>query len=84
MNQLQHLLHDALLGTEHVAHAAIIRRKDFHVVAATVGFNLETPACVAIIDAFKTASKLRWMNEWMNEWMITWMNEWMNEWMNDQ
>ena len=59
MNQLQHLLHDALLGTEHVAHAAIIRRKDFHVVAATVGFNLETPACVTIVDAFKSPSKLR-------------------------
>ena len=56
MNQLQHLLHDALIGTEHVSNAAIIRRKDHHLAACTAGFELDADASAKIVDAFKNRS----------------------------
>ena len=40
MSQLQNLLHDALIATEHVQQCAIVRRKDCLVRAASVGFNV--------------------------------------------
>ena len=40
MNQLQNLLHDALISTEHVQQCAIVRRKDCSVRASSVGFNV--------------------------------------------
>jgi hypothetical protein len=40
MNQLQNLLHDALISTDHVQHCAIIRRKDCCIRASSVGFNV--------------------------------------------
>ena len=40
MNQLQNLLHDSLIATDHVHHCAIIRRKDCNVRASSVGFNV--------------------------------------------
>ena len=40
MNQLQNLLHDALISTDHVQHCAIVRRKDCVVRASSVGFNV--------------------------------------------
>merc|ERR1712136_117002 len=64
MNQLQHLLHDALLGTQHVSNAAIIRRKDFQLAACTAGFDLDDDTCANIVDAFKNTSELR--NEGFN------------------
>lgn len=42
MNQLQNLLHDSLIATDHVHHCAIIRRKDCNVRASSVGFNVST------------------------------------------
>ena len=53
MNQLQHLLHDALIGTEHVSNAAIVRRKDHHLAACTEGFELDAESCAKIVEAFK-------------------------------
>ncbi len=43
MNQLQNLLHDALISTDHVSSCAIIRRKDCSLRASSVGFNVSTP-----------------------------------------
>ena len=40
MNQLQNLLHDALISTEHVQQCAIVRRKDCSIRASSVGFNV--------------------------------------------
>lgn len=40
MNQLQNLLHDALINTNHVQSCAIIRRKDAALRAASVGFHV--------------------------------------------
>ena len=42
MNQLQNLLHDALISTEHVQQCAIVRRKDCNIRASSVGFNVST------------------------------------------
>ncbi|XP_078698049.1 profilin-4-like isoform X5 [Branchiostoma floridae x Branchiostoma belcheri] len=39
MNQLQNLLHDALISTEHVEHCCILRRKDVSLRASSVGFT---------------------------------------------
>ena len=40
LNQLQNLLHDALISTEQVQSAAIIKRKDGSIKATSVGFNV--------------------------------------------
>ena len=40
MNQLQNLLHDALIATNHVQSCAIVRRKDAVLRASSVGFNV--------------------------------------------
>ena len=40
LNQLQNLLHDALIATNHVQSCAIIRRKDVTLRASSVGFNV--------------------------------------------
>ena len=40
LNQLQNLLHDALIATNHVQSSAIIRRKDNVLRASSVGFNV--------------------------------------------
>lgn len=40
MNQLQNLIHDALIATDHVQSCAIIRRKDCSLRASSVGFNV--------------------------------------------
>ena len=53
MNQLQLLLHDALIGTEHVSNAAIVRRQDYRLAACTEGFELDADSCLKIVDAFK-------------------------------
>ena len=42
MNQLQNLLHDALISTDHVSSCAIIRRKDCSLRASSVGFNVSS------------------------------------------
>lgn len=40
MNQLQSLIHDALIGTGHVSQCAILRRKDGNLKASSVGFQV--------------------------------------------
>ena len=40
MNQLQNLLHDALIATNHVQQCAIILRKEAVLKASSVGFNV--------------------------------------------
>lgn len=40
MNQLQSLIHDALIATGHVSQCAILRRRDGHLVATSVGFQV--------------------------------------------
>ncbi|KAL5009520.1 hypothetical protein ScPMuIL_011825 [Solemya velum] len=59
MNQLQNLLHDALISTNHVQHCAIVRRKDTNVRASSVGFNLYQDQVLALLDAFKNPPQTR-------------------------
>lgn len=59
MNQLQNLLHDALISTDHVQHCAIIRRKDYSVRASSVGFNLYPDQVQMLLDAFKNPPQTR-------------------------
>lgn len=40
MNQLNNLLHDALISTEHVEKCAIIEKKEGEQKAASPGFNV--------------------------------------------
>lgn len=42
MNQLQNLLHDALIATNHVQSCAILKRKDAVLRASSVGFTVST------------------------------------------
>ena len=42
MNQLQNLLHDALIATNHVQSCAILKRKDAVLRASSVGFSVST------------------------------------------
>ncbi|XP_070190084.1 profilin-4-like [Littorina saxatilis] len=59
MSQLQNLLHDALIVTEHVQQCAIVRRKDCLVRAASVGFNLYQDQVQMLLDAFKNPPQTR-------------------------
>ncbi|XP_052241510.1 profilin-4-like isoform X2 [Dreissena polymorpha] len=59
MNQLQNLLHDALISTEHVQQCAIVRRKDCSVRASSVGFNLYQDQVQVLLDAFKNPPQTR-------------------------
>ncbi|XP_078001434.1 profilin-4-like [Glandiceps talaboti] len=59
MNQLQNLLHDALIATEHVQNCVIIRRKDSSLRASSVGFNLYAEQIQKFIDAFKDPPRTR-------------------------
>lgn len=54
MNQLQSLIHDALIGTGHVAQCAILRRKDGIIRASSVGFQVLTISYfpIYIFDVF--------------------------------
>ncbi|KAK2144047.1 hypothetical protein LSH36_791g01010 [Paralvinella palmiformis] len=59
MNQLQNLLHDALINTNHVQSCAIIRRKDAALRAASVGFHLHPEQISSLLDAFKNPPQTR-------------------------
>ncbi|XP_046327904.1 profilin-4-like [Haliotis cracherodii] len=59
MNQLQNLLHDALISTDHVQQCAIVRRKDCTVRASSVGFNLYPDQVQMLLDAFKNPPQTR-------------------------
>ncbi len=51
------LLHDGLIATQHVSAGAIVRRKDGHVRATTLGFALTPEDIKAISVAFKETSR---------------------------
>lgn len=59
MSQLQNLLHDALISTEHVQQCAIVRRKDCSIRASSVGFNLYQDQVQLLLDAFKNPPQTR-------------------------
>ncbi|WAR08309.1 PROF4-like protein [Mya arenaria] len=59
MNQLQNLLHDALISTEHVQQCAIVHRKDCSVRASSVGFNLYHDQVQILLDSFKNPPQTR-------------------------
>lgn len=59
MNQLQNLLHDALISTEHVQQCAIVRRKDCSIRASSVGFNLYQDQVQLLLDGFKNPPQTR-------------------------
>ncbi|XP_078698046.1 profilin-4-like isoform X2 [Branchiostoma floridae x Branchiostoma belcheri] len=59
MNQLQNLLHDALISTEHVEHCCILRRKDVSLRASSVGFTLYQDQIQMFVDAFKNPPQTR-------------------------
>jgi profilin len=40
MNQLQNLLHDALISTQHVEKCALLNKEDYSVKAASIGFQV--------------------------------------------
>jgi hypothetical protein len=41
MNQLQNLLHDALIATAHVERCALLNKEEYTVRAASVGYQVE-------------------------------------------
>jgi len=59
MNQLQSLIHDALIGTGHVSQCAILRRKDGNLKASSVGFQLTNDQTQLIVDVFKNPASTR-------------------------
>ncbi|XP_064617120.1 profilin-4-like isoform X2 [Liolophura sinensis] len=59
MNQLQNLIHDALISTGHVQHCALVRRKDCSIQATSVGFSLNAEQLHMLLDAFRTPPQTR-------------------------
>ncbi|XP_071801243.1 profilin-4-like isoform X2 [Asterias amurensis] len=67
MNQLQNLLHDALIATEHVENCAIIRRRDVSLRASSAGFSVNSDQIQRFIDAFKDPSATREKGLYFND-----------------
>ncbi|XP_041351509.1 profilin-4-like isoform X2 [Gigantopelta aegis] len=59
MNQLQNLLHDALISTDHVQQCAVIHRKDCSVRASSIGFSLYPDQIQMLLDAFRNPQQTR-------------------------
>jgi profilin len=59
MNQLQNLLHDALIATSHVEKAALLNKDDYSIKAASVGFILQDQDVENFIDAFQNTAMAR-------------------------
>ncbi|CAD5113889.1 unnamed protein product [Dimorphilus gyrociliatus] len=59
LNQLQNLLHDALLATGHVSRGALIKQKDCSLKASTVGFSIPFDQMQLICDAFSNLNTTR-------------------------
>ncbi|ESO94843.1 hypothetical protein LOTGIDRAFT_189091 [Lottia gigantea] len=59
MNQLQNLLHDALISTDNVQQCAIIRRKDLSIRASSVGFHLYPDQVQLLLDSFRNPPQTR-------------------------
>ncbi|XP_066445267.1 profilin-4 [Eleutherodactylus coqui] len=66
MNQIQNLLYDALIKTQHVESAALIKIKDAIAWTSPPGFQLQPHQVQVIIDSFKNAPVLR--REGLNIW----------------
>ncbi|XP_039259959.2 profilin-4-like [Styela clava] len=56
LNQLNNLLHDALISTEHVEKCAIVDRREAEQKAASVGFMINKSDIQSIQEAFKNTS----------------------------
>ncbi|XP_069830177.1 profilin-4 [Dendropsophus ebraccatus] len=59
MNQIQNLLYDALIKTQHVESAALIKVKEVIALTSPPGFHLQPQQVQAVIDAFKNPPILR-------------------------
>ena len=59
MNQLQNLLHDALIATSHVEKAALLNKDDYSIKASSVGFILQDQDVENFIDAFQNPAMAR-------------------------
>ncbi|XP_075719964.1 profilin-4 isoform X3 [Rhinoderma darwinii] len=59
MNQIQNLLYDALIKTQHVESAALIKIREAIALTSPPGFQLHPQQLRAIIDAFKNTPALR-------------------------
>ncbi|ELU00332.1 hypothetical protein CAPTEDRAFT_217717 [Capitella teleta] len=59
MNQLQTLLHDALISTHHIQGCAIVRRKDASLRASSVGFTLYPDQVQMLLDVFRNPAQNR-------------------------
>ncbi|KAE8605233.1 hypothetical protein XENTR_v10015039 [Xenopus tropicalis] len=59
MNQIQNLLYDSLIKTQHVEAAALIRIKEGAVFPSPPRFQVQPQIMKTIVDAFKNPSALR-------------------------
>jgi len=59
MNQLQNLLHDALIATNHIDRAALLNKEDYSVKASSVGFQIGEPDVEVLVDAFQNTQLTR-------------------------
>ncbi|XP_009857976.2 profilin-4-like isoform X2 [Ciona intestinalis] len=59
MNQLNNLLHDSLISTEHVEKCAILDRKEKEQRAGSPGFVLQKDQILSLQEAFKKCSMIR-------------------------
>ena len=63
MNQLQNLLHDALIATEHVENSAIIRRRDVSLRASSAGFTVGS-RLLTDLSVYRTVGS---MHDWWRD-----------------
>ncbi|RNA09359.1 profilin-4-like isoform X5 [Brachionus plicatilis] len=59
MNQLQNLLHDALISTQHIDRCALLNKDDYSVKASSVGFQMHEVDIEVLIDAFQNTNLTR-------------------------
>ncbi|XP_040283369.1 profilin-4 [Bufo bufo] len=59
MNQIQNLLYDALIKTQHVESAALIKIREATALMSPPGFHLQPQQVQVIINAFRNSSVLR-------------------------
>lgn len=59
MNQMQNLLHEALIATGHVENGAIIRKKDISLRASSAGFSLTNDQMERFVTAFRDPPRTR-------------------------
>ncbi|KAG8445727.1 hypothetical protein GDO86_010494 [Hymenochirus boettgeri] len=59
MNQIQNLLYDSLIKTQHVEAAALIRIKEGIAFTSPPRFNVPAQIIQTVVDAFKNPSAIR-------------------------